>query len=264
MRFTIILAKICAPCALFASLLPSDAVAAEVIYRFKGTVTAREATGTNNLPLAYSVSDPAIGDVFELSVRFEIPKVADTTSYGVGTVATYISPAITTMKVGSWSLENNQENLFKARISVSDNASVVAPPNNTLYYPADSFRFSLSDNFDALGYSPCPTGIFANISEICYQSFLTTSGWDVDGKTLKSPALDGLNIGIFSANTISLSVVDFNFQFRRLTIGNLIQSSEPVDVVPEPASWIMMILGMSVIGGMLRYKRKSGNQIAFM
>ncbi len=73
---------------------------------------------------------------------------------------------------------------------------------------------------------------------------------------------DLLNIrGSFSFDTIDFDPETDDVSFSGGT-GSLTIDGSTVGAVPEPASWAMMILGMGMLGGAARYRRRKTN-VAF-
>jgi hypothetical protein len=209
-----------------------------------------------NVPAIFSATDPALGDAFELAVRIPVGLPSSSIPFGTSRFDQYVSSSVIDVTIGDWTLPLPQQRLFRSRVEIGDNVSATAPPNDTLYYPADRFTISVANDSN-IGAAECPLGLFANTNRSCYSTSIFTSGQDITGRSLNGTSLTDLDIGLFTPTTLSLVFADFDFNYRMLTFGNVVQTTQFASDVPEPATWAMMIGGFGMVGGAMRRRRIS-------
>jgi hypothetical protein len=142
----------------------------------------------------------------------------------------------------------------QARVESLDGAvSSIAAASGGL--PASQMSFDLTD--PALAFTSAEFRIFVGdgTATTATLSFLDTAG------QIFTNTFDILPNGFFNAQALDGQAIDkFSFttngtfqDVRQTRIGGVF--TIPVGIVPEPASWALMILGFGGVGGLLRRRR---------
>ena len=87
-----------------------------------------------------------------------------------------------------------------------------------------------------------------------YGNYFTTGPTFLDGSGVNFSTAAGTSVAFFNQSNNGLYRINTTNPF---TSSYLTATSSAVTAVPEPASWVMMILGFGLVGSAVRYRRRA-------
>jgi PEP-CTERM motif len=134
-------------------------------------------------------------------------------------------------------LVNSETLLVLAQAALADvtfntgNGNVTHNANGTEWYNSDNYSWGFARGGDSVQRGECDVSSINAAERLCWHTVSFTGGWRA-----------GTNTGLNSSSA-----------FERL----IFAADASVGAVPEPATWLMIIMGFGFIGASMRRKRQT-------
>lgn len=228
--------------ALLGAFCASPAFAATTILQASGIVTDIRAL-QNSLPASTPSGIISIGDIYNLSVSFDLATASLSPVFDADpTVNIYHLPgSVVTLKVGGYSTSYSP---------IFDFNSSVQLWNDRGGTDAQSFSFF---RFQApQGEVPFEMGP----GQVSYTSNLFA--FDSSGQARSNDLISQIvSMDKFGSKSFSLGFLNSDTNLFVQVSGSVNDAQLINSAVPEPAAWATMLLGLGLIGGVLRRRQKA-------
>ena len=229
------------------AFVASPGVAAEIVFQTSGQVTSISALQDSS-PTAVPTGTISVGDAYTLSAVFDLDKAILSPTFDADpTVNIYYLPGATvTLKVGSYSTTFTPIFDFNSSAQLWNDRVVVSPTD------AQSLRFF---RFQAppseIPFEMGPGSVSYATDFFAFDSTAQARTNDLITQFVPFDQFGSQSFGLGFLNSDSKLFVNIN--------GSVTSTSFMAAAVPEPSSWLMMILGIGAIGASMRKTRWLGD-----
>lgn len=233
--------------AILCAFCTSPAVAATTILQASGTVTDVRAL-QNSLPTTTPAGIISVGDLYSLSVSFDLANATLTPLYDADPTLNlyYLPGSMVTLNVGGYSTSYSPIFDFSSTMQLWDDRIVVNPVD------AQSFSFF---RFQA-PQSELPFEMGNGLVSYTTNFYAFDSSAQARNNDL---AAQIISLDQFASKSFSLGFLNADTNLFVQVSGSATSAQLINSAVPEPATWLMLVLGFGFIGGAMRHQQRTRN-----